>query len=219
MRLAGAVFLAMAILTGPATPAGGTPQNGCLQGRTVLRTDEMRVFHSARRGDRRFYTCIRDRPPIRSMIWMRRHVQAIAAAGHFFAYAWGFSQQYPATVVVRNARFNRLVFLRYVGVGSDDKNYPSDPNERSLGAEALLVTQRGRVAWIEGDRLPDGRVRHNVYTTRLPRHIRWDRAFDPITDEPDLVDWGTHIDPHSLRLVGTRVTWRNSRRNKSASLL
>src|SRR5215212_6626866 len=165
------MLAALAAAAAVPTRSAARGPTGCAQGRTLLQTGELRVFRSSRPGDTRVYGCLRGRRPIRHLGWAP--MDAIAAAGHFFANAEPPFEQETPQIVVRNARYAHSIWHYYAGApfGCPSRcpaDYEHDRSDPPSGVSAILVTRRGRAAWIEGWVLSDGRTRYDVVRTFLP---------------------------------------------------
>jgi uncharacterized protein YbdZ (MbtH family) len=144
---------------------------------------------------------------------------AIAAAGHFFANAYPPFEQETPQIVVRNARYPHSLWHYYAGTprGCPQQcpaDYEHDRAERPSGVRAILVTRRGRVAWIEGWVLPDGRTRYDVVRTFLPSG--WNAVGH--MGQTEIVDWGANVDPGSLHVSGASVVWTKAGVERSVDL-
>jgi hypothetical protein len=144
----------------------------------------------------------------------------MAGAGHFFANAYEPFEGFAQPVVVRNVHIGRALWHYYAPYAPGcpaqcPSDYEQSPEERALGVSSLVVTRRGRAAWIEGWALPDGRTRYDVIRTFRP--AKWEGAMGH-QGETERVDWGTNVDQASLHMTGTTVTWTKAGVEHSADL-
>jgi hypothetical protein len=191
------------------------PASACRpRGTRVVRSSEQSTVF-VRRGSR--FACLLGRGvPVLlfgDRLFPRR---TIALAGPLVAYAYDFTGENEPTdefpqqtqLVVRD--------LRDEVSGVNRRAYVEDARTGELAATRLRAD--GAVAWISCPSNQSAYGRLSPACERPGGRLKHVWALDSTLDEPRRLDAGRRIDPHSLTLSGSELTWRRRGRLHRAQL-
>jgi hypothetical protein len=215
-------LVAFAALASAALPAEA-PRRCTHTGRTLARTSYLRVFkYDPPRTTPAIYACRLASERTQRLSWSSAAGPALVAArGVYVALELPPNPEpgRPYSVPGEVLRLFR-VGLRGKAIGRyydpGPTSPPPDPYPNfpiPLGLRGLVLTSEGRAAFVSANRYPDGTVSYDVVRCDYaPQHVPHDAP------ETTLLDSGVDVDPRSLRLSGTHVTWVRGGETRSASI-
>lgn len=180
--------------------------------RTILVTSKARVYQQGKRDDR-IYACLYVRGvPIELFSGDEGAISsppAMALTGPLLAYSYEFPLCGPCGVVAGLSVTDLRTGQTAAGYGPAED--PDVENEEGGLITRLVLTPRAGVAYITCEAIRRGDCRGPGRVSRV-----W--KIGAGAPRPVRVGEGKGIDPLSLRLKGERITWRDGRRTRAASL-